>query len=281
MCVEPHRLVQFFCIGTPKTGTTLLARVLDQHPEIACVSESYAFHPRSRASLFNPASEKWRSHGFSESDVRRWARVWRAQPKLMLRRLVRKLTGRTILAVSCFQHTMGEALADFARRCDARAVGDKWPWYIDYLEHVLSAFPSARFIYNVRDPRGVWNSAQRFKARERGSELLTEMLSRDLIVTPYLDGASFLTVRYEDLVCQPEETCQRLYNFLGCSYSEKYVTYDPEKDPYPERWDWVPQAGQPIDPWHAVKWREQMTQTEIETVTTQAAWFIRKYRYEQ
>ena len=59
----------FFCIGVPKTGTTLLARLLDQHPDIACMWESYAFHPRSRASLFNPTSDKWKQHGFDREQV--------------------------------------------------------------------------------------------------------------------------------------------------------------------------------------------------------------------
>lgn len=279
MVNEARGLTRFFCIGSAKTGTTLLARVLDQHPEIACIGESYAFHPRARASLFNPGCEKWRTHGFDESDVQRWARVWRAQPGLLLRRIVRRLTGRTILATSPFRDSMGEALADFAQRCDARVVGDKWPWYIDFLEHVRSAFPAAKFIYNVRDPRGVWNSAQRFKKRERGDELLDQMLSRDQLVAPYLDQPNFLTLRYEDLVRKPEETCRRLYQFLGCSHSSQYLSYDPERDPYPERWDWVPEAGQPVDPWHAVKWREQMTPVTIEAVTKHAAWFVNKYHY--
>lgn len=270
----------FFCIGSAKTGTTLLARVLDQHPHIATIWESYAFHPRSQASLFNPASDKWRRHGFARPDVERWSKIWCAQPRLLLRRAVRKLTGRTLLARSSFRDTMSEALADFGQRCNARMVGDKWPWYIEYLPQVMWAFPKARFIYNVRDPRAVWNSAQRFKGRERGDELLEEMLARDRAVSPYLGQDNFLTVRYEDLVREPAETCQRLYTFLDCSYSKEYLRYDPAEDPYPERWDWVPQAGESFDPWHTVKWKEHMRPADIERVTQHAARFIETYGYE-
>ena len=42
----------FFCIGCQKTGTTLLARVLDQHPRIACVWESYALRPEAAPSIY-------------------------------------------------------------------------------------------------------------------------------------------------------------------------------------------------------------------------------------
>lgn len=277
---NPDPDVHFFCIGSAKSGTTLLARVLDQHPDIACIWESYAFHPRSRASLFNPASDKWKTHGFVRRDVARWARVWRSQPRLFLRRATRKLTGRTILVRSCFQRTMSQALADFGKRCDARVVGDKWPWYIDYLDQVMRAFPNARFIYNVRDPRAVWNSAQRFKGRGRGDELLEQMLGRDRKVSRCLHQGNFLTIRYEDLVCEPEDTCQRLYRFLSCSYARDYLRYEPEDDLYPDRWDWVPEASQAFDPWHTVKWKKQMGPLAIKRVTEQAAGFIEKYEYE-
>lgn len=243
--------------------------------------ESYAFHPRSRASLFNPASDSWRRHGFAEPDIRRWAGIWRAEPRSFLRRALRRLTGRTVLARSCFHRTMSEALADFAQRCDASIVGDKWPWYIDHLQDMLAVFPKALYIYNVRDPRGLWNSAQRFKGRQRGDELLHLMLDADRRVTPYLDRPNFFTFRYEDLVVRPEATCRQLFGFLGCAFAREILLYDPATDPYPERWDWVPEAGEQFNPWHAHKWREQMRPDEIDRVSDLTNSFIDKYGYER
>lgn len=280
MAETQQGLTIFFCIGAAKSGTTLLARVLDQHPDIACIWESYALTPRAKASIFNPASTSWQKHGFARDKVGQWAAVWRTQPQDLLRRILRKVTGQSHFVVSPFHRTMSEAFVDFARRCQARVVGDKWPQYIGYLQPVLEAFPQARFIYNVRDPRGLWNSAQRFKGRERGDELLQRMLAQDRRVAPYLARANFCTVRYEDLVNEPAETCRQLYAFLGCDFSQDYLSYHPEADPYPQRWDWVPQASQAFDPWHTAKWQEQMTADEIARVSRRARWFIDKYRYE-
>ncbi|MGC9334374.1 MAG: sulfotransferase family protein, partial [Anaerolineae bacterium] len=204
MPTDATDLVYFFCVGPAKSGTTLLARVLDQHPDVACIWESYAFHPYSRASIFNPASDSWRKHGFDEGNVRRWASIWRAQPRAILRRALRRLTGRTVLATSCYRKTMPEALADFSQRCGARIVGDKWPRYIDHLEDVLAVFPAGKYIYNVRDPRGLWNSAQTFRGRQRGDELLRRMLSEDQRIQPYLERPNFLVFRYEELVRTPQ-----------------------------------------------------------------------------
>lgn len=275
-----QQLTFFLCIGVPKTGTTVLARVLDQHPEIACIWESYVFHPRSRASLFNPQSDSWRRHGFDQERVEAWAAIWRQQPQLAARRVVRKLTGRTVLARAPFQRTMPEALADFARRCNARVVGDKWPWYIHYLDHVLAAMPQVRLIYSVRDPRGLWNSAQRFKQRQRGDEILAQMLAGDRQVTRFQQQSNFLTVRYEDLVGQPEATVRRLVRFLGCEFDPGYLEYRQEKDPYPARWDWIPEAGVQLNPWHATKWQEQLSPAEIDRVTERSRRFMDKYGYD-
>ena len=270
----------FFCIGVAKSGTTLIARVLDQHPQIACIWESYGFHPRSGASIFNPRSDKWRQHGFSEEEVRVWAHIWRTQPQLALRRIVRKLTGRSMFVTEPFRVTMTAALASFARRCDATVAGDKWPQYIQFLEPLMDAFPDARFIYNVRDPRGLWNSAQRFKERQRGDEMLQQLLRGDKIVSRYSSQENFLTLRYEDLVCQPEETARKLYRFLGCEFSPAYLRYREEEDAYPQRWSWIPQATRPFNPWHTKKWQEQMSAEQIARIAERTVLFREKHGYE-
>ena len=143
-----------------------------------------------------------------------------------------------------FRQTMPEALGDFARRCNAAVVGDKWPWYVDYLDQVLEVFPDSKLIYNTRDPRGLWNSAQRFKDRNRGDELLTRMLSQARRMVPYLQRENSITIRYEDLVNHPQETCRQLCAFLGCTFSPRYLNYHRHTDPYPDRWHSIPEASQ-------------------------------------
>jgi hypothetical protein len=175
---------------------------------------------------------------------------------------------------------MSGALSDFAMRCGVSVVGDKWPWYIDHIDLIFKAFPTAKFIYNVRDPRGIWNSAQRFKERQWGDRVLNEMLTKDRRISSYLQKQNFITIRYEDLVCQPADTCRRLYQFLGVDFSEEYLNYNPQTDPYPNRWNWIPEAKDNFDTKHATKWKKQMSQDEIDRVTKLADWFIKKYQYE-
>jgi hypothetical protein len=284
--IAPPRLI-FFCIGCQKTGSTLLARVLDQHPKIACMWESYSFDPFSHNSIFLDNSKSAQSHGFAPSDVQRWGNWWRAQLrpsplKRAYRYLQRRAGGQARTSrypVEAFKHVFMEALTDFAFRCNAEVVGDKTPLYLHRLALMLEAFPKAKYIYGVRDPRAVWNSAQRFKNRQRGDEILNELIEKDELVQPYLGQPNFLTVRYEDLVLESHETCRRLYEFLDCDYSPDYLTYQPETDPYPNRWDWIPEARDQFAPRHATKWREQMARDEIQKVNEKARAMLERHRY--
>jgi len=254
--------------------------VLDQHPDIACVWESYALYQDSNESIFNTASDKWKTHGFSEDDVARWRKEWQKDtPKNLLYRLLRKLTKYDYYRIYNLRSTMRQALGDFSERCNARVSGDKWPWYADYIHILTEAFPEARFIYNVRDPRGIWNSAQNFKGRKRGDEILQEMLDKDKKISSYQDRDNFLTVRYEDLLSKPEDVCMTLYQFLGCEYSESFREYDPASDRYPGRWSWIPEASEQLNPHHATKWKTQMDASDISHVNAAADSFIRKYHY--
>ena len=270
----------FFCLGYQKTGTTILARMLDQHPEIACLWESYALRPTSKNSIFNPNSANVAKNGFDAEQVSRWARALAPyRPQTLKARAYSRLTGRQLVPVRRMRRILTEALTDFGRRCNSRVVGDKWPGYCTHVDTIQRIFPQARYIYNVRDPRGVWNSGQRFKGRARGEEVLDGMLEYDARVSEYLGRENFITVRYEDCICRVEETFRRLYEFLGCEFSPSYLGYDPSKDRYPDRWGWVPEAGEPLDAEHAVKWKRQLTAEEIAHVNAKAAGFMATYGY--
>jgi hypothetical protein len=272
----------FFCIGCQKSGTTILARLLDQHPDIACLWEAYFLNPRNESSVFNPESKAWSKHGYSKDDVTQWSsKLKSSNPFSIKSRITHKITGQFSFPMQPYKEVITEALNDFASRCNVKVVGDKWPWYIEFLDQMIAAFPGAKYIYTVRDPRGIWNSAQRFKDRNRGDEILNEMLVKDTKISQLLKRDDFYTVRYEDLICKPEETCKELYAFLGCSYSDDYLKYSSENDPYPERWNWVPEASGKLDPEITVKWQKKMTSGEIKKVNSTAGVFIEKYGYEK
>lgn len=232
--------------------------------------ESYALRPLHRTSVLNVDSPNRVAHGFSKRLVRSLRSVWRLDDiDYYLDSEHRRKS---------FAETMPVLMRDFADRQSASCVGDKWPWYIPQLDSVLSAFGSTKLIYMIRDPRGLWNSAQRFRARERGDVVLWEILRFDrLLQQRKLSRDELLTVRFEDLVRSPRSEIARVCAFLGHSTAENDIQVSGnERDP---RWEWVPEASGQITPDACGKWRRQMRHEDIKAVERKARWFMEKHGY--
>jgi hypothetical protein len=263
----------FFIIGGQKTGTTLLARLLDGQPKISCIWESYALNPLHDTSILNLESHNRVLHGFEYAFISELRTYW-------------KLGTIDYFAdahhrYSAFGKTMGPLLADFAARNDSVFVGDKWPWYIRHLDALLTLFPEAKLIHLVRDPRAIWNSAQRFLVRERGDVVLWEILDFEKRLDEYMmDSDRLIRVKYEDLIRNPVHTVSNILKFIGNSTVDGGIARYFDSNISDERWSWVPEANKPIALFHADKWKTQMTASQIDSVTRTSQSFLEKYNYE-
>lgn len=265
----------FFVIGTQKTGTSFLARLLDSQPQVSCMYESYLLQPKSTLSVLADGGSRHTMHGFDDAEQRE---RWRRRLLAVLvpedgQRIPKRRRQRVVGEV------MREVLDDFANRTGASVIGDKWPWYADRLPLLLGAFPTATMIYLVRDPRGLWLSAQEFKGRERGDEILNELLEKDAKVRSVADRDRFITVRYEDLVAHTEEQLTRLASRIGFTPEVPLPSYERHVDPYPDRWGWIPRATSRPDPTVAYRWNGTVPESKIEQIERRADEFMRIYGY--
>lgn len=265
----------YFCIGAPKTGTTILARLLDQQPSVACIWEAYFLRPWHGSSVLNPSGKAWKRHGLPVDRVTDWHE--RAMTRVDRR-------GREMIAMrrpETFRAIVTEVFETFGELMSASIVGDKWPYYYRFAKLVLRAFPDAKLIYNVRDPRGVWNSGQTFRDRQAGDKILAGMLAADEAVSPHLPDLRFHTLRYEDLIADTHAAMSRLATFLGFDFDPDSISYDPLNDPLPNRWNWVPPARGELDPGLTDKWRDEMPRNKQEEVTRDCADFMSRYGYSE
>lgn len=265
---------RYFCIGAAKTGTTILARLLDQQPDVACLWEGFLLRPDHTSSVLNPEGKSWRRHGFSEAQVREWNE--RATSRMTV-------DGKTIRAMRhppIVREIIAEVLDSFGSETSSTFVGDKWPDYHRHLKLMLRAFPDAKLLYNVRDPRGVWNSGQTFRGREDGDKVLANMLAVDDVVRPYLDDDRFMALRYEDLIANPVETMSRVAEFIGFTWDPDAIEYRREQDPFPGRWYWIPEAAGEPDVRLTEKWRVEMPAGRQDEVTSACGEFLGRYGYE-
>jgi hypothetical protein len=221
-----------FLVGCLRSGTTLLQRIVDAHPDIAVIHEAQ-WIPRwyergvgltpdgevtpelARRVIEHPRFERM------ELDAGAVARL-ADEEGMHFRRFVRELFD-----------LHGEAKGK-------RLVGEKSPGYVRHLATLHELWPHARIIHLIRDGRDVCLSARAWKKAERilgpyptwSDDAVTTTalwwewhvrLGRE--AADRLPDERYLEVSYEALVGDPQAECSRLCEFLGVPYHEAMLRF--------------------------------------------------------
>lgn len=248
-----------FVVGAPRSGTTLLAALLAGHPGIACGPETQFFSKLDRADLDTAARDP----------------RWPARAAELVSSLT--LAGQSV--VDLFEIDNAELEADLAARPPAvasmlealtgtvadragkRRWAEKTPNHILHLDSIRSAWPNAQVVRIVRDPRDSAASMRRLPWASdsvvANAQLWSEWheASRSFFET---DSLSF-TLRFEDLVLEPEEGLTRLCDFLGERFEPSMLdTRAAGAAVSSVAEDWKQEVSRPIDRNRGARWKRDL-----------------------
>ncbi len=224
-----------FIVGCPRSGTTLLQRVVDAHPQIAITPESH-WIPR--------CFEKRR--GLTPEGL--------VTPELIPRLLEDRRFADLHIGREELEALMGTGqpvsyssfvtgIFDLYGKAQGKAlVGDKTPGYVRWLRTLHALWPQARFVHLIRDGREVclstvnWPRAHQWKrpgafATWKGDPVSTSALWWEWNVRlgrqagHSLGPDLYYEIRYESLVNHPAEACAALCAFLGLPYDEAMLRF--------------------------------------------------------
>ena len=259
-----------FIVGCPRSGTTLLRRIVDNHPEVAITNETHwivqLLEDGHAAPTETPVTPRLLERLVSH---RRFARL-----KLDPRRLERLVAREEPVSYA----ELVTAVYDlFGERRGKRLVGDKTPRYVRHIPTLHSLWPRAKFIHLIRDGRDVclsvrnWDKDSRYVTRISTFEedpvstiaLWWEQLVRlGREAGAELPAELYHEVRYENLVADPAEACGKLCDFLRVPYDERMLRFhegrtrdDPGLD--------AKRAWRPITP-GLRSWRTEMAEGDVE-----------------
>jgi hypothetical protein len=217
-----------FVVGCPRSGTTLLRRIVGAHPEIAMLPETH-WIPRlaRRGRGIGP-------DGLVTHELVDWLVRYHRFPAMKLE----PSEVRELVEPGVTYPQFVAALFDlYGRKRMKPLVAEKTPNYVAEIPTLHALFPSARIVHIVRDGRNVCLSALNWKRMAewfshryrtwRDDPLVTAALWWKAFVTlgredgTELGADRYLEVRYEALVSRPERECRRLCSFLDVDYDDR------------------------------------------------------------
>lgn len=150
---------------------------------------------------------------------------------------------------------------------------------------LLAAYPDAKFVYQVRDPRDYLASCKQMPAYKYGSAAAALAVwcadhRAALELAEALPAARLLHGRYEDLIHEPEAYLRRLCAFLDLPYLAQMLEFHKTED---ARWAATHAAwrnlSQPIMRGNSGRYAEQLSAEEIELVEGHAGELMARLGY--
>jgi hypothetical protein len=229
LCANPY----LFVVGCPRSGTTLLRRMLNAHPELAITPETHWI-----------ARSLERGIGVTPDGI--------ATPELVSHLLASPKFRRTGIERADLERLLPRSrpvsYADFVRgffdlygRLEDKAlVGDKTPGYVRRLPLLHALFPETRFVHLIRDGRDVTLSALGWRRASKLASRLSTWEAHPVATAALwwerhvragreagraLGQALYYELRYEALIADPAREAESLCAFLELRFDEALVRF--------------------------------------------------------
>lgn len=257
-----------FIVGCPRSGTTLLRRMIDAHPQIAMTRETHwipkvyeqgiglAPDGRVTAELLAHLRED-RHFQLMRVDLARVRRAIASEPGLSYARFVTLLFDL------------------YGEQRNKPLVGDKTPGYSGRIPLLHALWPAARFLHIIRDGRDVCLSLLEWRPEHFARRLPT--WSQDPVSASAMfwagrvaaardagramGAALYREIRYESLVADPGGECRVLCRFLGVPQDDAMIRFSEgrmrSKPGLDAKAAWLPPTKGVRD------WRSQMAPNDV------------------
>ncbi len=212
----------FFIIGVGRSGTTLLRRMLLAHPSIHIPPGAHILK-RCIQVYRRHSNMRWRDLVFLI--VAQYANS-RDFEEVRFAPLARELVAAPIEKRS-LSFTIDQLYRYHAKQYkpSAQIWGDKTPGSTKSLPGIARVFPEARFIHLVRDGYDVVCSFLTVGLSENLEAAAKKWIVNTRRAEKFRKSHSnpFITVRYEELVSDPEKIIRSIADFIGVSFVDGMV----------------------------------------------------------
>src|SRR6184192_2813473 len=268
-----------FVAGQAKSGTTLLVALLDNHPELLVLPEETAYFPtvltkygpRGRRAQFDYLTKQSLSNVLFGGPCKWGKRNYSTFPREKFLQTFERAAFNPanaeedllVLMVKAYAATLERPLDTIGRWVE------KTPANRNHIPAILTRFPHAKILVTVRDPRAILAAQIALEKTRKTGRFSTYYVIAHWRVAARLakrvreGDTPGLVVPYEQLVCEPTSTMEKV-----CGYLE--ITFDPQTVLTPTKvgrfWSGNPAARidfSQISAAPATRWQRELSEDEI------------------
>jgi hypothetical protein len=253
----------FFIVGAPRSGTTLLAVLLDRHSNISIGPETQfytEFIPRNWA---NQKPESYEQLVDSALASKRIVDFGLDRDQLLRHFMIYELSPANLLLSIMEVHAI---------RNSKLHPGEKSPMHINYVPAILDQFPGAKVICVLRDGRDVVRSLLKVPwAMPRNPRRLhlfclrwNDAVEKTIHYERTLPSDRFMNVRFEDIIRQPRPALEKICDFIGEEFEPTQLETAQSSNIIPH-WEqkWKNKAEETLDIRRIEAWRKSSDQKQI------------------
>lgn len=280
-----------FIIGNPRSGTTVFRMMLNANDDLFIPPEcGFAAWLYAKYADWNGGEEQLNAF-LADLESARKFETWHvdiAELKAYINEKHPETYSEVVFLVYDFYAVK--------RGIEYKLWGDKNNFYLDYIDTIDKMYPKSKFLYIVRDGRDVACSYIELYNKNLSSKYAPKLPNQiDVIAKEWADNNKKIldsfaklgsdrvfSLRYEDLVIQPESILKNICDFLGLTYSSDMLEFynKPSFDEPGEFLQWKSKLRMGPNASSMKRYEKSFSEDDLKVFDEQAGDMLKHFGYE-